>query len=499
VLFRSVSTISDAGWKVLIFVPFFNFGKMFLDITSLTTGRRDTLTQTFIPGPGFPWERLYKTLPTNLIPTYADNVQPKPPQPVDSYYYLLMDIAFYYLLTVYFDQIIPNEYGISRHPLYFLFPSYWGFGITKNQRNVDWLNKLKKNSGGIVIDGEDEAVKLEREQALSEEYWPAVKLVNIRKVFRNSIFYKSATDKIAVKDTCLTFQEGKLLALLGQNGAGKSTTMNILSGLTRSSAGDALIFGYSVRTQMSQINKIMGVCPQHDILFEDLTAVEHIELYAGLKGVPKKDWAMLIEDRLKCVRLWQVRHARSNTYSGGMKRRLSLIISTIGDPKVIFLDEPTTGMDPVNRRHVWSFIEDFKDGRSIVLTTHSMEEADVLGDGIAIMAHGAVRAIGNSITLKAKYGAGYRINLITDNEKSEAIKTQVLNRVPNVVVEDESAGALIFQFPNESKGSIPEFVEWLEGEKESGVKAWGISQTTLEEVFLKIIRSCNPNGYSGYE
>ena len=117
--------------------------------------------------------------------------------------------------------------------------------------------------------------------------------------------------------------------------------MNILSGLTVSTRGDALIYGFSVADQMTKINKLMGVCPQHDILFNDLTAVEHIELYAGLKGVPRRDWPMLIEDRLKCVRLWQVRHAHVVTYSGGMKRRLSLMIATIGDPKVIFLDEPT--------------------------------------------------------------------------------------------------------------------------------------------------------------
>lgn len=115
------------------------------------------------------------------------------------------------------------------------------------------------------------------------------------------------------------------------------------------------------------------------------------------------------------------------------------------------------------------------------------------------MAHGAIRAIGNSINLKNKYGAGYRINIITEEEKTETIKTQVGQRVPNAVIEDESAGALIFQFPNESKPAIPDFVEWLESEKMNGVKTWGISQTTLEEVFLKIIRDANPNGYSGYE
>ena len=157
-------------------------------------------------------------------------------------------------------------------------------------------------------------------------------------------------------------------------------------------------------------------------------------------------------------------------------------------------------MDPVNRRHVWSFIENFKEKRVIVLTTHSMEEADVLGDRIAIMAHGAVRAIGNSITLKEKFGAGYRINLIIEEGMGKMVKENVLKRVPGVVVEDESAGSLIFQFPNSSKNSIPDFVEWIENEKSTnGIKTWGISQTTLEEVFLKIIRDANPNGYSGYE
>ncbi|KAJ3218065.1 ATP-binding cassette sub- A member 1 [Clydaea vesicula] len=310
-------SVDPIAWKTLIFIPFFNFGKMFLDIGSFTSGYRDALSDTFIPGPGFSVETLYDTLPSNLLPNYGDNNQPQVPRPVDSIFYLLMNIAFYYTLTLYFDQIVPNEFGNYRNLLFFLTPSYWGFSNKKELKNVEWLKKVKANSGGIVLDNEEEDVVEERKVALSNEHWPAIKIVNLRKVFRKSRFYKSKIDKIAVKDSCLTFEEGKLLALLGQNGAGKSTTMNILSGLTPATKGDALIYGYSVRYQMSKINEIMGSCPQHDILFEDLTAKEHIELYAGLKGVPKKDWPMLIEDRLKCVRLWQVRNARAGTYSGG--------------------------------------------------------------------------------------------------------------------------------------------------------------------------------------
>jgi ABC-type multidrug transport system ATPase subunit len=129
---------------------------------------------------------------------------------------------------------------------------------------------------------------------------------------------------------------------------------------------------------MHKIRKLMGVCPQHDILFHELTAREHIELYAGLKGVDSSSWDSIVTERLGAVRLLKVVDNPVGTYSGGMKRRLSVVIASIGDPQIVFLDEPTTGMDPVNRRHVWSFIEKFKKDRVVILTTHSMEEADVV-------------------------------------------------------------------------------------------------------------------------
>lgn len=155
----------------------------------------------------------------------------------------------------------------------------------------------------------------------------------------------------------------------------------MLSGLTPSSGGDALIYNYSVRNDMSEIRKIMGICPQHDILFDDLTAREHIQLYAGLKGVPSSQWEPLIQERLGLVRLLSVADIRAGTFSGGMKRRLSLVIATIGDPKIIFMDEPTTGMDPVNRRHVWGFVEKFKNGRVIILVVCFFNLLDYAFDG----------------------------------------------------------------------------------------------------------------------
>nr|KAJ3422464.1 ATP-binding cassette sub- A member 1 [Polyrhizophydium stewartii] len=487
-------TTPSAAPIVLSLLPFFNFGKCFLDISTLTTGKLDELTGTYVPGPGFSWSSIYSPVISTLLPTYSDATQPDVPALVVSWYMLLVDMAVYGVLTWYLDRVIPDEFGAAL-PLWFPFmPTFWGIE-SRRQRSVereDWLDEVMSTSAREKIDDEDSDVSVERSRALSAAFWPAAKIVHLRKVY-SSLLGKE--EKIAIKDSCFTLEEGKLLALLGQNGAGKSTTMNILSGLTPATSGDAYIYGMSVRHQMHRIRKVMGVCPQHDILFGDLTAREHIYLYAGLKGVPRAEWAALVEDRLQAVRLLKVADQRAKTFSGGMKRRLSVVISTIGDPQIVFLDEPTTGMDPVNRRHVWSFIEQFKQGRIVVLTTHSMEEADVLGDRIAIMAHGRLRAIGNSVTLKNKFGAGYRISIVTDPARSDEVRAIVYTQVPGATLEDDSAGSLIYQFPVSSTPLIPAFVRNLNN-YEGLIKAWGISQTTLEEVFLKIIRDANPGGYA---
>ncbi len=201
-----------------------------------------------------------------------------------------------------------------------------------------------------------------------------------------------------------------MFVLLGHNGAGKTTTINALVGNLRQSGGDAYVFGNSCDTSMRSINKIMGVCPQHDILWEQLTGKEHLELFAALRGMPVELIPEHVEERIKDVNLGAAQHVQSGSYSGGMRRRLSIAIALLGDPQIVYLDEPTTGMDPVTRRDVWDMIIRAKKGRVIVLTTHSMEEADVLGDRVAIMSHGKIQALGTSLSLKKEYGSGYKMN-----------------------------------------------------------------------------------------
>lgn len=158
----------------------------------------------------------------------------------------------------------------------------------------------------------------------------------------------------------------------------------------------------------------MGVCPQFDVIWEELSAEEHLKMFCLVKGVAEK----LIEDeiskRLREVRLSHVRKATVSTFSGGMRRRISLAISAIGNPKVIFMDEPTTGMDPKTRRQVWQMIKNLKKDRVLILTTHSMEEADALSDRIAVIANGCLKCIGTSLYLKNNFGDGYRLTLVTE-------------------------------------------------------------------------------------
>lgn len=335
---------SQAGWGVLMFIPFFNFGKIFLDISNLSSGKIDRLTQTLIPGPGFKWNDLYEIMDDKFLPSYDakhPEIKPAVPAPVQSFYFFLMNIVLYSILTWYFDKVIPDEYGNRRNPLFFLTPSYYGVNIRKNFQLQGWLNRYNKSVDDHS--GEDEDVAAERTLALDPESEAALRICNLRKVYRKNLLVESKLDKVAVRDLCLTLKESKCLALLGQNGAGKSTTINIISGAARATSGDALLYGYSVKENIGKIRTIMGVCPQHDILFNDLSAREHIELYAGIKNIPAEEIKKLVEERLASVRLSKVADKPAGGYSGGMKRRLSMIIATIGDPKILFLDEPTTG------------------------------------------------------------------------------------------------------------------------------------------------------------
>ena len=232
----------------------------------------------------------------------------------------------------------------------------------------------------------------------------------------------------AVDEISYGVEANSAFVLLGHNGAGKTTTINMLVGNLSITKGNGLVIGYNARTQMRKINHIMGVCPQHDILWPGLTGQEHLELFCRLRGLSEEETKKEVDQRLKDVLLddEKVRNTPARAYSGGMQRRLSIAISLIGNPKVVYLDEPTTGMDPVTRREVWDMIQRAKKGRVIILTTHSMEEADVLGDNIGVMSHGRIQAFGTSTRLKKRFGSGYKMTVFIDDPKKEKEATAFL-------------------------------------------------------------------------
>ena len=351
----------------------------------------------------------------------------------------------------------------------------------------------------------DEDVKNEEKKVFEDGDCP-VRVVNLQKKF-TSCLPCGSKEVNAVNGVSFVVEYGEIFCLLGHNGAGKTTTINMLTGLFDPSDGGASICGYDVLTEMDSVRKNLGVCPQHDILWNELTPYEHLHLFSTLKGVKKEDVNSSIDKLLEQVNLSHVRSSQVGTFSGGMKRRLSVAISAIGNPKVIYFDEPSTGLDPVSRAQLWKLIEGLKEERALILTTHSMEEADTLATRIGIMANGRMKCIGNGLHLKNKFGTGYTVNVFTDFSNSQNICNMIKEITPNVVLTVNDAGSLSFRVAKEFVNEMPKLIEFLEGNSEKEInkrksfsenkesnliKEWGVSHTSLEEVFIQVTKS---NGF----
>ncbi len=210
----------------------------------------------------------------------------------------------------------------------------------------------------------------------------------------------------ALQGLTLHIAEGELFGLLGPNGAGKSTTINILCGLIEPTAGTAEVGGHPLPAEAREVKEMIGVCPQDFSIFPYLTGRENVLLFGDLCGVPKAELRARADRLLDRLGLNGEADRKVKGYSGGMKRRISLATALIGDPEIAFLDEPTTGLDPQSRHAVWEFIRSLKDrGRTVVLTTHYMEEAEALCDRVGIIDHGKLIALGTPEELRATHGA----------------------------------------------------------------------------------------------
>uniref|UniRef100_A0A673N0M5 ATP-binding cassette sub-family A member 3-like n=1 Tax=Sinocyclocheilus rhinocerous TaxID=307959 RepID=A0A673N0M5_9TELE len=385
---------------------------------------------------------------------------------------LLLDSVLYGLVAWYVEAVFPGEYGVPRPWYFFILPSYWC-----SSPRVTLLKEKEE---------EEEAEKVSKGEFFEEEPAGLVSGVKIKHLAK--VFKVGNKTKEAVRDLTLNMFEGQITVLLGHNGAGKTTTLSMLTGLFPPSSGRAYINGYDICQDMALIRRSLGLCPQHDVLFDNLNVREHLLFYTQLKGYPCEKIPDEVDRILRILNLEDKRHARSKTLSGGMKRKLSIGIALIGDSKVVMLDEPTSGMDPSARRAIWDLLQGEKRGRTILLTTHFMDEADLLGDRIAIMASGELQCCGSPLFLKNKYGAGYHMVIVKDAFCNVSEISRLVHMyVPDATLESTAGAELSYILPKESTSRFELLFAELEMNRdELGIASYGASVTTMEEVFLRV-------------
>ncbi|KAM9387437.1 ATP-binding cassette sub-family A member 13 [Phaethornis superciliosus] len=313
--------------------------------------------------------------------------------------------------------------------------------------------------------------------------------------------------KAAVKDLNLTFHRGQITALLGPNGAGKTTVISLLTGLYPPSSGTVIINGKDIRTDLAAIRTELGVCPQYDVLFNILTVREHLLLYGSVKA---PDWTkeqlnQQVTGALEDVDLSQHQYKPVGALSGGMKRRLSIAISFIGNSKTVVLDEPTSGVDPCSRRSIWDVLLKYKAGCTLIFTTHHLDEAEVLSDHIAILQRGQLRCCGSPSYLRETYGQGHSLTLIKkpsvfeiqDPKHIVQVTSLVQTHIPEAFLKENSGTELTYVIPeNADKTSFNGLFQALDKSLHHlHVTGYGISDTTLEEVFLKLLQESEKMPY----
>ncbi|EGC35447.1 hypothetical protein DICPUDRAFT_94555 [Dictyostelium purpureum] len=381
----------------------------------------------------------------------------------------VLDILLYCFIIWYLDNIISGEYGTSKPWYFFLTKDYW----LKNSKTIDYESTLGNNGNQDI-----------------EEYPtdkdPSICIRNLRKEFKTGDGLRVAVDNLS-----LNMYQDEIHSFLGQNGSGKSTTIGMLTGLIPPTSGGALVNGYDIHTKIDEIRKSFGIVLQTDILYDSLTVMEHLEIFAAIKGVTDKHLAKSEARRLACeLGLESKLDSPVSSLSGGQKRKLCLSIAFIGKSSIILLDEPTSGMDPLSRRQVWDFLINNKRGKTIIFTTHYMDEAEI-GDRISIISFGKLRCEGTSLFLKTRFGVGYLLTLTKKSIecKTSSVVSMIQSYIPDAKVLSDAGSELSLRIPKENVSSpkFPKFFDELEARKDSLlISSYGFSVTTLEEVFLKI-------------
>ncbi|XP_052004328.1 uncharacterized protein abca12 [Xyrauchen texanus] len=410
---------------------------------------------------------------------------------------LLIDSVVYFIVGIYIRMVFPGKYGIGV-PWYFpVTQSFWkdmfsccnrtpkkiGRGLLFTNMMQEQSNDKNKGKGNFPANGDEDFSGLP----------VGVSLYGLTKTYGN---------RHAVDNLNLSFYEGQVTSLLGHNGAGKTTTMSLLTGLFAPTNGTIEVYGMDMQTSIDDVRREMGVCMQYDVLFDHLTTKEHLLLYAQIKAPHwnKQEVNEQVRRILMETGMYAHRHKRVSTLSGGMKRKLSISIAFIGGSRLVVLDEPTTGVDPCSRRSIWEIVLQHKQERTIILSTHHLDEAEVLSDRIAFLEHGGLKCCGSPFFLKDKLAKGYNLTLTKKVQTSDSkerfdndeLRAFIQSYLPDARQKEGEVGDLVYFLPPYSPQNAAAYQSLLTNLDQNldrlQLGCYGISDTTLEEVFLQLTR-----------
>ncbi|CAI9266699.1 unnamed protein product [Lactuca saligna] len=424
----------------------------------------------------------------NPLMTPTQDLTPRPDGPILCHISMSNDYLQLAVLT--------SGSGARKSPLFFLHnlksnPSK----SFRNPLSSFRLPSLQRKGSKVYIELEKPDIVQEKERVelslLEQDKSHAIVCDNLKKVYPGR---DGNPEKLAVRGLSLALSTGECFGMLGPNGAGKTSFINMMIGLVKPSSGTAYVRGLDIRSDMDEIYANMGVCPQHDLLWETLTGREHLLFYGRLKNLKGAVLTQAVEESLRSMNLLNggIADKQVGKYSGGMKRRLSVAISLIGDPKVVYMDEPSTGLDPTSRKNLWNVVKRAKQNCAIILTTHSMEEAENLCDRLGIFVDGRLQCVGNPKELKGRYGGSYVFTMTTSSNHEADVENIVKGLSPYAKKIYDISGTQKFELPKEAIKIADVFRAVENAKSRFVVQAWGITDTTLEDVFIKVAREAQP-------
>lgn len=377
---------------------------------------------------------------------------------------LICEIILFTLLLVYLDAVMPGRYGVAK-PVTFIFD----YCIKQWQKR-----KESEISGRSSLPAHFELPPLGTKVG-----------IGIRGLHKKFGVFKKV---VAVECVNLDIYEREVTVLLGHNGAGKTTTMSMITGMFSPTRGTVSVDGKNIYNNLYKFRQNLGLCTQHNLYFPKLTVIEHLIFFGMLKGRSRSQAKEEGRYLLHMLNMVDKKDLRGSKLSGGMLRRLCLAVALTGAPKVLILDEPTSGLDPENRRHIWDIILSLRGERTILITTHYMEEADVLGDRIAIMDHGKVVCCGTTMFLKKLYGTGYSVHVTKHPKASSTNITQTIEGyIPQFGTKVVSPTQVDYTIKDEFVERFPNLFSTLESSMSAlGVSSISVSCTTIEDVFLRV-------------